>query len=463
MVSAVKEKRNPLALVFLAVALSGPARAEGQALGAAAPPLTLASAMRKAREGAREVSAAQARQGAAEARASQGKAFRLPSVNLTELWMRTNNPAEAFALKLNQGVFSFPEFVASNPNDASPLNTGITRAEVVLPLFTGGELSGRIDQAKLAAASASETSAWVADNAALAAAEAYVMVAQAEEYAALLHKSRDTVAGHVKLAGDYVAQGMLVRSELLRAEVELARMDDLVTEADGRMRIANAKLAFRLGAAGESSWALAPLPDPRPVAAPVDGWLATAATRADLGSARKLLAAGELEEKVKNAPLWPKVALVAKGELYGDKPFGSTGTSGSIMAVATWNVFQGGADRAAAFAAREDARAGREDVARFAEGVRLEVRQAFEEAKTAEARHETARKALEAAREAERITDDRFRAGVVKTLDLLDVTTARREAETRELVARADAHAAALRLAVKAGRRPESVLNGGTE
>ena len=114
-------------------------------------------------------------------------------------------------------------------------------------------------------------------------------------------------------------------------------------------------------------------------------------------------------------------------------------------------------------AAREDARAGREDVARFAEGVRLEVRQAFEEARTAQARHETAKKALDSAREAERITNDRFRAGVVKTLDLLDVTTARREAETRELVARAEAHTAALKLAVKAGRRPESVLNGGTE
>ncbi|MFI5120167.1 MAG: TolC family protein [Thermoanaerobaculia bacterium] len=455
-------KSNALALVFLASTLAGSARAGDLPLGAA-PPLTLAGAMQKAREGAREVSAAQAREGAAGGRASQAKAFRLPSLNLTALWMRTNNPAEVFALKLNQGVFSFPEFVAGDPNDASPLNTGITRAEVVLPIFTGGELPGRIDQAKLALASASATSKWVADNAALAAAEGYVLVAQAEEYAALLHKSRDTVAAHVKLAGDYVAQGMLVRSELLRAEVELARMDDLVTEADGRVRIANANLAFRLGADGGSSWTLAPLPNPVPVATPVDGWLASAASRADLGSARKLLAAGELEEKVKQAPNWPKLALVARGELYGDKPFGSTGTSGSIMAVATWNVFQGGADRAAAFAAREDARAGREDVARFSEGVLLEVRQAFEEARTAEARHETARKALDSAREAERITEERFRAGVVKTLDLLDVTTARREAESRELVARADAHTAALKLAVKAGRRPESVLNGGTE
>jgi outer membrane protein TolC len=459
------KNKSPAAarMTLLAAVLAAPSVALAQSGPGAAPPLTLAAAMQRARESAREVVAAQARQGAAEARAGQAKGFRLPSLNLTALWMRTNNPAEVFALKLNQGVFSFPQFVASDPNDASPLNTGITRAELVLPLFTGGELSGRIDQAKLAADAASGTSSWVSDNAALAAAEAWVMVAQAEEYAALLHKSRDTVAAHVKLAGDFVAQGMLVKSELLRAQVELGRMDDLVTEADGRVRIANANLAFRLGAAGESSWALATLPDPRPIAGPVDGWLATAASRADLGSARKLLAAGELEEKVKSAPLWPKVALVAKGELYGDKPFGSTGTSGSIMAVATWNVFAGGSDKAAAFAAREDARAGREDVARFAEGVRLEVRQAFEEAWTAQARHETAKKALESAREAERITDERFRAGVVKTLDLLDVTTARREAETRELVARADAHTAALKLAVKAGRRPESVLNGGTE
>jgi len=47
---------------------------------------------------------------------------------------------------------------------------------------------------------------------------------------------------------------------------------------------------------------------------------------------------------------------------------------------------------------------------------------------------------------------------VVKTLDLLDAVTARRDAETRELVARADAHLATLRLAVQSGRAPETVL-----
>jgi len=90
--------------------------------------------------------------------------------------------------------------------------------------------------------------------------------------------------------------------------------------------------------------------------------------------------------------------------------------------------------------------------------VRLEVRQTYEEAVTARQRHATARQALAAAREAERITGERFRSGVVKMLDLLDVATARRESETRELVARAEAQLALMRLAVRAGRTADSVL-----
>jgi outer membrane protein len=425
---------------------------------AAEEPLTFAGAMQRARQNAREVVAAEARRQAAGARYDQARGFRLPSLNLTALWTRTNNPAEVFALKLNQGSFSFPDFVQSDPNKAAPRSAGITRAEIVLPLFTGGELKGHIDQAKLAAEAAGTSVDWAGNSAALSAAEAYVMVAQAEEYAALLTKARETVAAHVALARNYVEQGMLVRSELLRAEVELARIEDLVEEAAGRVRVANANLAFRLGAPGGAAWQLAPLPEPHPVEGPVEAWLDTAASRSDLASARKLLAAGELEEKVRRAPFLPKLAFVARGELYGDTVFGSSGSSGSLLAMATWNVFAGGSDRAAVIAARAEARAGREDVARLAEGVRLEVRQAFLEADTARARYATALQALAAARENERITAERFRSGVVKILDLLDATTARREAETRELVARAETHAALLRLAVKAGRRPESVL-----
>jgi len=424
----------------------------------AGEPLSLAEAMQRARIGAREVTAASARREAASARVSRAKGFRIPEVTLEEMWSSTDSPAEAFALQLNQERFSFADFTSSDPNDPARLNTAITRLEVAMPLYTGGELRGRIAQAETAADAATLSVTWAADQAALAAGEAYVMVDQAQEYVALIERARATVQAHVDMARAYVDQGMLVRSELLRAEVELARVDDLLQEARGRARVAAANLAFRLGTDEAAVYDLQPLPPPPTLADGLEGYLDSAGGRADLAAAQAMLRAGELEETVRRSAFLPKVGVLARGDLVDDTLFGSHGDATSVMARASINLFSGGADKAAMAAARWEAKAGREDVARFAAGVRLEVRQAFEEASTARGRHATAVQALAAAREAERITDERFKTGIVKMIDVLDVATARREAETRELMARAEAHAAALRLAVKAGRAPETAL-----
>jgi outer membrane protein TolC len=414
--------------------------------------------MKLARERAREVTAAGARSEAADARVQQAKGFRLPSLAFSEVYTRTDSPAEAFALSLNKGAFSFQDFVTSDPTQPDVVAAAITRFEAVWPVYTGGEVKSRIKQAEQAALAAGKNRSYAADNAAMEAASAYVMVAQAEEYTRLLTKSRDTVAAHVSHAKAYVDQGMLVRSELLRAEVELSRVQDMLQEAQGNVRVANASLAFRLGASQDSHWELSPLPEPSSLTGNAADWVKTSLERNDLAAARDLLRAGELEEKVKRAAFLPKAALTARYDFVGTNLFGSEGKAGTVMAAVSWNLLQGMSDKAALTAAKAEARAGREDVARFTEGVALEVRQAYELAVTARERHRTARLALEAARENERITKERFDKGVVKTLDWLDATTARREAETRELSARADAHSAGFRLAVKAGRAPESVL-----
>ncbi len=430
----------------------------GAHTGAAGQRMTLAEAMGRARDQAREATAARNRAQAAGARAAQAKGYRLPVVSLSEIWVRTDSPAEVFAFKLNQRRFSFSDFVASDPNRAAPFETAISRVELSLPIYTGGELSGRISQAELAAAAGVDGAAWAGQQAALAAGEAYVMVEQAEEYVRLLESARATVAAHVELARAYVEQGMIVNSEVLRAEVELARLDDFLEEARGRVRVASANLAFRLGADQGTEWQLDPLPVPAPLQGELGSWLASAASRSDVRAARSLLRAGEIEERVRKAAFLPKVGVVGRGDWVGDTLFGSSGSSTTVMAVASCNVFAGGSDRAAEAAARWEAKAGAEDVARLDEGIKLAVRRTFEEATTARQRYATAAKTLQAAREVERITEERFKTGVVKMIDLLDAATARREAETRQLVACGEAAAAALRLVVESGRAPETVL-----
>ncbi len=441
-------------------------RAGVVALLAAAPPafaqaeaaLDLASALTRGRTGAREAVAAAARQEAAEARAREASGYRLPQVRLSEQWIRTDSPADAFGLLLNQERFSFANFVAGDPNRPDPLSTAITRLEVEVPIWTGGELSTRVAQARLAAEAAGQTAARSGDQAAVAAAEAWIRLAQAREAVELLAKSRDTVAAHVDLARSYAAQGMLVRSDLLAAEVELSRLDDFLAEARGNARVAEAGLAFRLGDPIGSAYALAPLEVPPPLARDRDDWMSAAASRSDLTGARKMLAAGELEAKALQGGLWPRVGVVARHDLVDDQLFGDHGDSTTIAAMASFDLFDGGRKRAAVAAARAEAAAGRADIERFAEGVRLEAKQAYEVAAVALERRATASSALAAAEEALRIVEERFRAGVVKSTDVLDAATARREAEMRELVARAEAWLTQLQLALAAGERPESIV-----
>jgi outer membrane protein TolC len=425
---------------------------------AAQDALTLAEALARGRSGAREVMAARARQRAAEARAKEAAGYRLPQIRLSQRWIRTDSPADSFGMLLNQERFSFPEFVSGNPNDPDTLETAITRFEIELPIWTGGEISTRIRQAKLVAGAAGERFARAGDEAAFLAAEAWIRLAQARESVALLEKARETVAAHVALAKDYLTQGMLVRSDVLRAEVELARLDDLLAEARGNARVAEANLGFRLGEPLGTSYTLATLIDPPKLTGSREQWGDAADARRDLGAARKLVAANELEADARRGGLFPRIGVIGHYDLVDDQPLGSNGDATTIMAVASWELFDGGRRRASIASARADAEAGRADVERFAEGIRLEVKHTFETADVALERRATAAAALEAADEAVRITTERFRAGVVKTTDVLDATTARREAEMRELVARAEAWLAQLRLALAAGEAPESIL-----
>lgn len=429
------------------------------------PRLSLAEAMAVARDQAREVAAAEARLRASLERVEEARAHRLPVVRLQEILMRTDSPAEAFALTLNQERFSFQDFVAGDPNDPEAVENALTRLELEVPLYTGGELSSRIRQAELAAEAAGLTTDRTSDDAALDAAQAYLMLSQVREQVELLQRSLETVQAHVRLAQSYVEQGMLVRSELLRAQVERSRVEDLLEQARGQVRVAEAALAFRLAADTVREWDLAPVPPPPDGDAVAPGlprdledWLALAGERPDLEAARRMARTAELEVAVKRAARLPRVGLVVRGDLVDDVPFGTHGESTTIIAQGSIDLFAGGRHKAAVAAARADAEAAGHDVRQFAEGIRLEVREAWVEARSAQRRHATTAAALDAAREAERITGERFRAGVVKTIDLLDAVTARREAETRELVARADANLAALRLATAAGIAPEAAL-----
>ncbi|MCK5378835.1 MAG: TolC family protein, partial [Acidobacteria bacterium] len=94
---------------------------------------------------------------------------------------------------------------------------------------------------------------------------------------------------------------------------------------------------------------------------------------------------------------------------------------------------------------------GQHNIALFSEAVRLEVRSAYAQVRTAEKRHLTTGRAVEAAREAMRVREKRFEQGLDKMIDLLDAETALRDSQLRELVARYDLALSTYRLYFTSG------------
>jgi outer membrane protein TolC len=386
-----------------------------------------------------EVAAARERAAAAEKRLDGGKSHRLPKIGLSESFVYSNNPAEVFALTLNQGRFDMEEFFMSDPNNPEPLSTFITRVDLELPIYTGGRLSARVGQAEVMATAEDFTLAHAQEKVVFETTTAYVNLAKAREHRWLLEKARLTTAEHVRLAEKYAEEGIILEADVLQAKVYLSEMDELLTQATNGAQLAQAALNFQMGEDQTRPWELTPLPPAAPVVGDLGDWIEAAIVeRRDLEAARRKLEAGRLEEKATRPGYFPEIAVLGNYALYDDTIFGSNGHSGSLMAVARINLLGGGSNNAARAAARHETAGFEADIRRFEEGVRLEVQQAWQDLATARIRHTTAKSSLAAATEAVRVRQSRFQQGLDKMIDLLDAETGLREAEMRELVARYD-------------------------
>jgi outer membrane protein TolC len=419
---------------------------------AGAQDLTLNESVATAVAGNPEVLAARERAQAAAARLEGGQKNRLPKIGLSETFVYTDNPAEVFALSLNQGRFDMQEFFLSDPNHPDPLSTWITRVDLEMPVYTGGRLSARIGQAESMATAEERTSAHIREKVAFETISAFINLAKAREQAALLDSARATTAEHVRLAEQYALQGIILDADVLQARVYLSEVDDSLAQADSAARLAQAALNFQMGADQITPRSLAPMDWVPEIPGDLDTWITAALEdRNDLNAARLKLDAGRLEERATRPGYFPEIAVVGHYDLYDDQIFGTNGRSGSIMAVAKIDLLGGGAGTAARTAARHETASFEADIHRFEEGVRLEVRQAWQDFATARNRHATATSSLAAAHEALRVRENRFKQGLDRMIDLLDAETAQRESEMRELVARYDVALASHRLRYVSG------------
>lgn len=440
-VHAVDIGRLGFAALILAAVNAASVRAHAH--GAAPPPaaeapLTLDEAVAIAQRRNPDVRAAAERIGVAEAQLGEATSAFYPRVDARLGYARTDNPAQAFAMILNQRRFNF------NLDFNNPGPTQDVRPEVVgaVPLFRGGQDYWR-RQAALLGVEAAKLERLAVRNALTGAViGAYYALAVAPEEVDAAHASEGAVASALEHARTRFDAGQALKSDVLSLEVRLAEAREAQVRAANAVELARTALRTLLGlSAGEPVEVMPAVGQFEPdVPATFPEALERAVhARPERAAAERQVAIREDERNAARGEFLPKVDLVGGyGNDSSNFELSHTTDSWAFGATAEINVFGGFATLEKLRAAERRLAEAREAARKVQLEVEADVQTAFLDFVAARERSTVSRAAVASADDALRIVNEQYRAGTATITRYLEAEAARTAARSRAIAARYD-------------------------
>ncbi len=356
----------------------------------------------------------------AEAALHQAQGNRLPRVNLSLTAMRSDDALNAFGLKLGQQrVNPATDFGPAALNHPDAVNNFNSRIEVQVPVYNGGMVRSHIDTAKAyvrAAQSGDEVARQQLTKNILM---AYQGVHTARAYIKVTEEARAAAEEYVRITDKLHKQGMVVKSDLLSAKVNLEDVKVKGLEARNAEKAALNQLALLLGRS---------LDEPLDVGAPVAPAL-LAGNEADLRRQARDSHAGlrALRNQIEAAGAQVGAARAGKKPQFNvmlrqdwnDKNLGIDASSYTVAGVLSWAAFDGGVTNAGidrAEAARSELK---EKLRQAEDGLGYQVTDARRRALEAEEKVAAREANLEQAREAQRLVKRRYENGMGTMVELL--------------------------------------------
>lgn len=427
---------------------------------AAGQPLSLEEAVGIALRDNPDARAAAERIGEAEARLGEATSAFYPRVDGRLGFARTDNPALAFSMILNQRRFN------SNLNFNDPGATQNVRPELVgaWPIFRGGQDYLRRQAASLGVEAARLERLAVRNALTEAVIAAYYALVAAPQHQAAAQASARAVGTALEQTRVRHQAGTALRSDVLSLEARLAEARAAELRAGNGVALARTGLRtllalppeqeLEIGAPGDGGGP--PLPGAR------DEALARAeAKRPELAAATRQVAMRERELGAERAAWLPKIDVVG-GYANDSDNFQLTHQNDSWLfgAAAEINVFDGFRIREKVRAAEHQLAAAREverrtrlEIAREAEDAFLSYGEARQRAAVSEA-------GLTAAEAALRLVEEQYAAGTASVTRYLEAEAARAAARSGAIAARYDERraAAALQKAIGAWADEEDLV-----
>ncbi len=412
-------------LIFCGVVGSTAAFAAGMSQEAVPSTLLLQEAIDQALARNSQISAAQSRVRASEARISQALSGFYPQLYASEVYQRTTNPMWAFGAKLNQEIITQQDFLPEKLNNPEPIDNFNTQLGLKWSLFDGGKTWFGWKQADMAYQSTELGLTRTRQEIIFATIAAYTDLVFARKSLIVVDQALQTARSHLQVVQTRYQNGLTVKSDVLRAKVHIAELEQNKYTAFSAVSVAQAALNAVMGTEMtreiNTATPLAPAEVPE---TPLPEWIDTALNqRPELMQLSYQAKMARAEVKKSRTARLPSFMLNGAYEL-NSEDFDGSGESYTVGANVTLDLFTGfrvSAKTTEALHLLDAARAGQTGMK---QKIRLETEQAYYSLMSAQKRIEAAKAAVEESQEAMRIILNRYDNGQVPIISLLDAEIA---------------------------------------
>jgi outer membrane protein len=388
----------------------------------------------------------------ADAQLREARAGWFPLLQFGETFTRGNNPVFVFGSLLEQSRFTQANFDLHALNNPEPLSNFRTALILRQTLFDQLQTYTRVTQARLGQRQADLQKAMVEQQIRFEVIRTYYGVLVAHARKGVTEEAVKMAESDMKRIQDRFKSGLVVESDLLAAEVQLAEFRQQQIDSQGDVAIAYAALNTVLGL---------PVETLQKVSGELEEKRFETVNQEELVRLALLqrpdyLQAGYNVLSNKEGVAGAKKEYLPRLDIFGNyglsgNDLSSGSTDYTISASLTFNIFDPGrsARIEKAKAAESMATAGQE---RLANEIRLEVVRAYQQHISARGRLAVAGQVIEQATETHRIVQNRYREGLTTITEVLRSETALLRSRLNLIAARSDHYVSYAHLLLSTGK-----------
>lgn len=413
-----------LSIVLIIILFGGKTFADNLNVGVnvLAHPLGFKEAIVIALENNLELMGMKAALSASEKDIGISRSYLIPKVRVGEDFVTTNNPAQVFALKLNQRRFTGAD-LAGAPNtfnNPGNITNFLTYGLIEIPVFNKPSLVA-LQMAKVQYSANGYVYMRKQEELIKNVAQNYLQIGTAQEYVKVAQQGLKDANEHLRISQVRYRSELGLYSDVLRAKTEVSEAEQRLVTAQKNLSVAKRSLGFLLGTKESVEISnVTPVLDLKAI----DYYKGYMPQRSDLKALEINVQNAKNGVRLAQADWFPTLNLNASYNLYQNNyPFGAEGNNYIAGAFLHWDAFDGMKRNYETKKAKDKVQEVQFYLESLKNAIDFKVFESFATVQEANKNYELAQIALTSAEEGNRLVTKRWQASLSPFVDVLDSQT----------------------------------------